>query len=93
MSRGVIGAGGTVEEESLDADWRYVIDRRRSPAEVKTRAEMTSSTTGTCSESAICANLAEVELVSRGLNLNFEQRDAKGSMILGRAHQLESVKR
>jgi len=78
----VIGAGGTVEEESLDADWRYVMDRRRSPAEVETRADMTSSAICTFSESAICESLAEVELVSRGLNLNLEQRDAKGSMIL-----------
>ena len=89
----MIGAGGTVEEESLDADWRYVIDRRRSPAEVETRAEITSSATCTCSERAICASLAEVEFVSRGLNLNLEQRDAKGSMILRETHQPETLER
>jgi hypothetical protein len=92
MSRGAIGAGGSVEVASLDADWRYVIDRRRSPAEVETRAEMTSSVTCTRSESAICASLAEVEPVSRGLNLNLEQRDAKGSIILRGARQPEVVK-
>lgn len=58
------------------------MDRRRSPAEVNTRVEMTSSVTCTCSESAICRSLDEVEFVSRGLNLNLEQRDARGSMIL-----------
>lgn len=68
------------------------MDRRRSPVEVETRAEITSSVTCTCSESAIFASLAEVELVSRGLNLNLEQRDAKGSMILRGAHQLRTVK-
>lgn len=82
ISREVIGAGGTVEEASLDADWKYVMDRRRSPAEVETRAETTSSVTVICSEFAICLSLKEVEFVSRGLNLNLEQRDAKGSMIL-----------
>jgi hypothetical protein len=38
-------------------------------------------------------SLAEVELVSRGLNLNLEQRDAKGSMILPATHQPEIAKR
>jgi len=68
------------------------MDRRRSPAEVETRAEMTSSATCTCSEIAICASLAEVEPVSRGLNLNFEQRDANGSMILRGIHQPDTLK-
>jgi hypothetical protein len=68
------------------------MDRRRSPAEVETRAEMTSSLTCTFSESAIWVSLAEVELVSRGLNLNLEQRDAKGSMILANTCQLEVLK-
>ena len=67
------------------------MDRRRSPAEVETSAEMTSSVTCTRSESAICASLAEVELVSRGLNLNLEHRDAKGSIILRVTHQLETT--
>lgn len=92
MSRGVISAGGSVEEASLDADWRYVMDRRRSPEEVETRAETALSVTCTFSESAICASLAEVELVSRGLNLNLEHRDARGSMILPRPHQPEVLK-
>lgn len=68
------------------------MDRRRSPAEVETSAEMTSSVTCTCSESAICASLVEVELVSRGLNLNLEQRDAKGSIILRVTRQSKTVK-
>ena len=68
------------------------MDRRRSPAEVETRAETTSSATCTCSECAICAILAKVELVSRGLNRNLEQRDAKGSIILRGARQLGTVK-
>lgn len=69
-----------------------MIDRRRSPAEVETRAEMTCSVTCTCSESAICASLAEVELISRGLNLNLEQREAKGSMILRGPRQPDVAK-
>jgi len=68
------------------------MDRRRSPAEVETSAEMTSLVARTCSESAICASLVEVELVSRGLNLNLEQRDAKGSIILEVAPSIEDSK-
>lgn len=68
------------------------MERRRSPAEVATSTEITSSVTCTRSESAICASLAEVEPVSRGLNLNLEQRDAKGSIILREMDQLDAVK-
>lgn len=68
------------------------MERRRSPAEVETSTEITSSVTCTRSESAICASLAEVEPVSRGLNLNLEQRDAKGSIILQEMDQPDAVK-
>ena len=69
------------------------MERRRSPAEVETSTEITSSVTCTRSDCAICASLAEVEPVSRGLNLNLEQRDAKGSIILKEIRQPDAVNR
>lgn len=65
-----------------EADWRYVIDRRRSPCEVAMSVSRTSELRSTFSEDAMYASRAEVDAVSRGLKRNLEHREARGSMIL-----------
>jgi hypothetical protein len=69
-----------------------VIARRRSPAEVEMSVEMTALSPsselesrlcrGTRSALAICMRRAEVEVESRGVKRNLEQREARGSIIL-----------
>lgn len=82
ISRGVICVGGVVDADSREADCRYVIDRRRSPLEVSMSVATTSEVTSTCSAAAICRSRDDVDDESRGVNLNFEQREASGSMML-----------
>lgn len=82
ISRGVIGIGGVVDADSRDADCRYVIDRRRSPLEVSISVATTSGVTSTCSAEAMCMSRDDVDVESRGVNRNFEQREASGSIML-----------
>lgn len=93
MSAGVIGVGGVVLCARRDADWRYVIERRRSPCEVPMSVAMTGAGTAMFSADAIDASRAEVEASSSGLKRNLEQRDASGSMMLQRGLVGESVAR
>ena len=81
MSSDVISVGGFVEDERREADCRYVIARRRSPLDTEIKVLITGSGMGTCSASAICFMREEVEDVSSGLKRNFEQREARGSII------------
>lgn len=85
ISRGVIGVGGVVEVDSREADCRYVIDRRRSPLEVSISVATTSGVMLTCSAVAMCMSRDDVDDESRGVNRNFEQREASGSMMLNDA--------
>lgn len=85
ISRGVIGVGGSVDADNREADCKYVIDRRRSPLEVSISVATTSGVTSTCSAVAICKSRDDVDDESRGVNLNFEQREASGSMMLNDA--------
>lgn len=82
MSAGVIGLGGFVDSARREADWRYVIDRLRSPSDVRMRAENAGGETVMCSERAMCSSRDLVAESSNGVNLNLEHRDARGSMIL-----------
>lgn len=77
-----MGVGGFVLLARREADCRYVIERRRSPCEVLMSAETTASETSMFSARAIVASLLVVELESRGLKRNLEQREARGSIIL-----------
>lgn len=85
ISRGVIGVGGVVNVDRREADCRYVIDRRRSPLEVSISVVTTSGVTLTCSSVATCMSRDDVDDESRGVNRNFEQREASGSMMLNDA--------
>ena len=78
----MIGVGGLVEAERREADWRYVIERRRSPDEVDMSVEMTEGSRVMRSAVAIWESRTEVEAESRGVKRNLEQRDARGSIIL-----------
>lgn len=82
ISRGVIGVGGVVDAESREADCRYVIDWRRSPFEVSISVVTTSGVILTRSAVAMCMSRDDVDDESRGVNRNFEQREASGSMML-----------
>lgn len=74
--------GGLVDDESREADCRYVIARRRSPEEVDIKASMTPASTLMCSASAMYARRDVEEVESSGVKRNLEQRDARGSIIL-----------
>ena len=78
----VIGVGGVVDADSREADCRYVIDRRRSPLEASIRVATTSGVTSTCSAVAMCMSRDDVDDESSGVNRNFEQREARGSIML-----------
>jgi hypothetical protein len=78
----VIGVGGLVDAERREADWRYVMERRRSPEEVEMSVEMTEGSRGMCSAAAIWKSRVDVDFESSGVKRNFEHRDARGSIIL-----------
>lgn len=77
-----MGVGGIVDDESRDADCRYVMARRRSPDEVLIRALITAGFASMCSVVAIYESREKEDFESSGVNRNLEQRDARGSMIL-----------
>jgi hypothetical protein len=69
-----------------------VIARRRSPEETVIKAEITSGSTAMFSRVAMCESRAAVEAASRGVKRNLEQRDARGSMILGKPRSKSEYK-
>jgi len=96
MSCGVMGVCGSVDVERRDADWRYVIERRRSPEEVEMSVAITEGSRGMRSVVAIWDRRVEVEIESSGVKRNLEHRDARGSIILFshivRGHQFCEMK-